>query len=171
MKFQPLALYIALLTLSSGAWAVQVVQCEDDSGNRTFESACPPGTKQVGEKNYGTNAPATAESQAELSAVLYVIPDCDVCTQVREYLTFRQVSVSEKNVRDDVTLQNELKERAGHLRVPVTIIGDTVVTGYKREELAGALAALGYVEEGAAGAAEGEEAEAEETAVETEVQP
>jgi len=160
MKIQTLTLSITLLTATSGAWSVQIVECEDDFGNRTFESACPPGTKQISQKKYDTGLPTAGEEPREgvVSAVLYIVSECENCNEVREYLTMRKVSISEKNVQDNVALQNELKQRAGQLRVPVTVIGEKVIIGYNRAQLAEALAAAGYAEEeGAGSGAEGEQ--------------
>ena len=144
-KFQRLALTATLLIASLPAWAVTVVQCEDEHGAKSFQAQCPPGTKQVAEKNYNTAA-GTPAAQSLPELVLYLVPDCDSCAQVKEFLSVRNIPYTEKNVGNDAALQQELKDKAGDLRVPVLMIGDQKLAGYNREALLNALTAAGYKE-------------------------
>jgi len=50
-----------------------------------------------------------------------------------------------KNVADDVNLQNELKDLAGELQVPVLLVGSKVLTGYNRTALLQALTESGHI--------------------------
>lgn len=159
---------LALLSVALPAAAVDIVQCEDSQGHRTFEAHCPPGTTQVGQKDYRTNvAPAESDKKGKseaLTGVLYVVPDCSSCDQVKEFLQLRHISVTEKNVKDDVKLQEELKKKSGELRVPTLVIGDQVVTGSSRPELLNALTKAGYQppeNEGQSGAGNGGENDSE----------
>ena len=128
--------------------AVKIVECEDEQGNRTFQSVCPPDTKQVDERRVATGT-ATAEGQTSstnLSATLYYSPNCESCEVVKEYLRNRNIQINEKNVYDNLDLQKELTDLTGKQAVPVTVIGDKVLTGYNRAELSAALTAIGYTE-------------------------
>lgn len=130
---------------SAPAPAVSIHKCEDDQGNVTYQDRCPPGTSSVGEKQYRVKGGAgddTASPSGPLT--LYVVPDCDSCKQVEEFLAVRGISVQEKNVDDDVDLQNELKEVAGDLRVPALVVNDDVIVGYDRGALISALSKAGY---------------------------
>lgn len=139
---------LALISFTLPAWAVDIYQCQDSQGHRTFEAHCPPGTKPVSQKNYRTGEPKTpAENNGNnqsLSGVLYVVPDCSSCDQVKDFLKLRHISYTEKNVKNDVKLQAELKKISGELRVPTLVIGKQVVTGSSRDELLKALAKAGY---------------------------
>lgn len=135
--------------------AVQIVQCEDAQGHKTFQMTCPPGTKQVKEMQLATGAPADKgkSGAANITATLYYIPDCDACDGVREYLRDRHIPITEKNVMGNIDLQKEMKKVSGKQSVPVVVIGKKVLIGYNRTDLKQALAAAGYVEKpGAAGA-------------------
>ena len=156
-----------ILTLSTGsAAAVTVYECEDDKGNRTFESACPPGTKEVKEKDYsGTGAPAPEANTGDLPEVtLYLVPECDTCVQTRDYLEARDIPFTSKDVSTDFALQDELKKRSGALRAPTVMIGDQAVVGFNRASLTTALQEAGHIPaeaEGVTGEAETGAAEAE----------
>lgn len=143
--------YITFTLLSLTAlpgWAVNIYECEDEQGNRTFERRCPPGTTPINQKSYKTKAPGGGGTQkTNLNATLYVVPDCDTCDQVREFLSIRNISFTEKDVNDNVELQEELKDKTGgDLRVPVLVLGDKVLSGYNRTSLLNALADAGYTE-------------------------
>ncbi|MBM2830850.1 MAG: glutaredoxin [Gammaproteobacteria bacterium] len=133
---------LTLMAFFDLAFAVSVYECEDPEGNRTFEDHCPPGTAPVGEKKYSTGS-SKESSKADISAVLYVVPECDSCEEVREFLTMRGISFTEKNVDGNPELQTELKEKAGELKVPVTLIGETIITGYNRQKLTAAIEGTG----------------------------
>ena len=66
---------------------------------------------------------------------MYTIPDCETCENVAIYLRSRDIPFSEKDVSNDPEMQKELTEISGKLSVPVTVIGEEVVTGYNREKI------------------------------------
>ena len=76
-----------------------------------------------------------------------MVPDCDSCEAVREYLQARNISVTLKDASNEQEIQEELKALNGILRVPVVVIGETKVSGYNRTELNNTLAAAGYIDE------------------------
>jgi len=133
-----------LAVLSSPAQAVSIHKCEDDQGNITYQDRCPPGTSSVGEKQYHVKSGDSESRSSSGPLTLYVVPDCDSCKQVEEFLAVRGIQVSEKNVNDNVDLQNELKEAAGDLRVPALVVNDDVIVGYDRNALLNALSKAGY---------------------------
>jgi glutaredoxin len=137
---------LSLMSFQSMA-AVKVVECEDEEGNRSFQSACPPGSTVVDEKRILTGEHTADKAvSADVSATLYSIPECDSCDGVREFLQNRGIAITEKSVNEDIENQNELSELTGTLKVPATVIGEKVVTGYNRSELMAALEAAGYQE-------------------------
>ena len=116
--------------------AVDIVICEDEEGNQTFEKACSPGTSLVGEKkiSVGKNSSGTVDL-SKLNVVVYTIPDCETCENVAIYLKSRDIPFSEKDVSKDPKMQQELTKLSGKLSVPVTVIGEEVVSGYDREKI------------------------------------
>ncbi len=126
--------------------AVNIVECEDEKGDRSFHKTCPPGTTKVGSKRISTGAAGKVEDiNTTIKATVYVIPECESCDEVREFLNNRNISFEEKNVSDDLELQKELTDVAGGLKVPTTVIGDEIITGYSRSRLLEALASAGFV--------------------------
>jgi glutaredoxin len=128
--------------------AVNIVECEDAHGDRSFHKTCPPDTTLVGSKkiNTGTTANKLEDTQTDIKVTLYAIPECESCEEVREFLNSKNISFNEKNVSDNIDLQKELLEIANELRVPTTVIGEKVITGYNRSELIATLEAAGYQE-------------------------
>ena len=142
---------IATCAYLTTAWSVEIIECEDAQGNKSFAQHCPPGSKAVNKRKYSTSTPDAGASTASVSATIYVVPACDTCDQVREFLDIRKISVTEKDISKDVKLQEELKEKTGgDLRVPVLVVGDKVLSGYNRTALLEALTAAGYTEPEAA---------------------
>ena len=139
--FRLCPLMVALAATPAGA--VTIYQCEDEFGSKTFQERCPPGTKSVQEQRYGAEpAPTITPDLPELT--LYSVPDCDTCKLTRDFLGERDIPFNEINVSDDVALQAELKQRAGALRVPTVMVGETVVAGYNKTGLADALRNAGF---------------------------
>lgn len=137
-------LILSLILTTHVYAAVKVVECEDIEGNKSFQKSCPPGFSQVNEKKINTGGSKdkieyTSNFKVKKSATLYVIPDCDTCEEVREFLRDNEVSITEIDVSNDYNLQTELEEIAGSLRVPVTIIDEKIIHGYKRSEFNAAL--------------------------------
>lgn len=128
---------------------MKVVQCEDEQGNKSFHSSCPPGQIQVGEKKLNTSTGTPAKKKpSNIQALVYIGgKDCFSCEDVQEYFNTRGIKLTVKDATSDVEIQKELNELVGKLTVPATKIGDKVITGYKRNELKAALEAMGYEEE------------------------
>ena len=135
------SLFILICMLCQSAFsAVDIVLCEDSDGNQSFQKRCPPGTQLVEKKKISVGKDASREiSLSNLNVVLYSIPDCVTCEEVAIYLKSRDIPYSEKDVSKDVELQQELTKRTGKLSVPVTIIGDEIISGYNREKIGAVL--------------------------------
>lgn len=139
-------LTLSLATISAIA-AVNVVECEDVNGNRAFYKICPPDTKMIGEKKLSTGLNDEEKSSIDINATIYIIPDCDTCEEVMEFLQGRHISITKKIIDKNLELQTELTKLTGGLKVPTTVIGDSVVIGYNRAELKAALKENGYTKE------------------------
>lgn len=140
-----LVLFVSFYSINTLA-AVKIVECVDESGNRSYQKTCPPGYNQIGEKkiNTGNNSGDSKNKNTDIKATLYVIPDCEACDEIKEFLNNRKISFTEKNVNEDIELQKELTDLTGSLKVPTTIIGDEILTGYSRSKFLNALKEVGY---------------------------
>ena len=143
----------AVLALGLGfgpAGAVTVYECVDASGDRVFQQSCPPGTTQAGEKSIYTGSREDGENvdieqlKEEHPITFYTSDNCEACENMRIYLVARDVPFSQKNVADDVELQEELIELSGELAVPYITIGEQSISGYNMAELRGTLDNVGY---------------------------
>jgi len=137
-----------ILALTAGsAAAVTVYQCEDEKGHRSFESACPPGSKEVKQKDYNAKGGTSpAANTADLPEVtLYLVPECDTCQQTRDFLAARNIPYTTKDVKTDFAMQEELKKRSGALRAPTVMVGETAVVGFNRAGLTAALQESGHL--------------------------
>ena len=70
--------------------------------------------------------------------VVYTRTTCAPCKAVKMFLSRKGVQYRELNVDDDPGLMNEIIARSGFAQVPMTVIGDKVVSGQNF----GAIAAL-----------------------------
>jgi len=141
--------FLALMATSAASLAaVTVVECVDGEGNSSFRDKCPPGMTKTADKILlGVAGPkedsVTAVAEAN-PITLYTVPDCDACDLVRNVLTQRNLPYTEKDVQDDATSQDEMKAATGGLTVPALTIGSSVLTGYSRAAIDGALQQAGY---------------------------
>ena len=135
---------VALLLSVPSVWATNVHLCEDESGNKTFQKHCPPGSVSVSSKNY-SDGKQQAEEKELPALVMYAIPECDVCDQMRKHLSANNLQVTEKNIEGNGELQQELKSKTGgELRVPILLVGEKVVAGYDEYNVNTALKEAGY---------------------------
>ena len=140
-----LFIFAALLLAAGTVSAAKIHECEDELGNKTFQKHCPPGSKSLAEKNYSAKVNTSDESSQLPNLILYTVPQCEVCDQMRKHLSGKNIPVTEKNIKDNGELQQELKAKTGgDLRVPVLLIGEKVVAGYDVSSLSAALVAAGY---------------------------
>ena len=71
--------------------------------------------------------------------IVYTRSGCGPCEQVKEFLLQAGLPFTAHNVDEDMSAYDALLAR-GLRRVPVTIIGDRVVSGYDLDALSNALA-------------------------------
>ena len=65
---------------------------------------------------------------------IYSQPDCHACALVKQYLTGRGVTYTERDIRADPDALAAMRAM-GALSTPVTVIGTAVVIGYNRRKL------------------------------------
>lgn len=128
-------LYTLLFFLSfSGFTAINIVECEDAQGNLSFQKVCPPGTIQIGSKNINIGD-TDANNNNTIEATIYVVPKCESCEEVREYLQAKDISFTEKDANKDIETQEELTKISGGLNVPTIVINEEVIIGYQRAKI------------------------------------
>lgn len=130
------------LSISSGSLAaVSIVECEDKNGDKVFAKTCPTGYSVISEKKISTARGSTGKENEDgidysrVTATMYRITEgCAACEDAKEYLSSLGVNVNEIFIEDSIEEQNKLKELAGELRVPYTIIGETQLKGYNQSK-------------------------------------
>lgn len=144
-------LLTALLVFAVPAGAQKLYKWVDKDGKVSYHDQPPPqgAGYRVEEKRLGPRSPAAAarpggEPAESFPVVLYVTPQCSSCDAARAYLQKRKVPFTEKNVEDNVALQEELRQKSGGLAVPTILIGEKVMKGYLESLLEGELDAAGY---------------------------
>lgn len=128
--------------------AVSIVECKDADGNHSFHKVCPPGSSQIGERSIKLRTNSDNKtSNKNIQATLYLIPECEACDEIKEFLGSRNITITEKNVNENINLQTELTDLTGSLKVPTTVIGSEVLIGYNRSKFINALKEVGYNED------------------------
>lgn len=154
---------LLLLSFSQGVLATEVSQCKDEQGNLSFQKYCPPGTIEVSRKKIATGTGKSdgdnGDSGIDMAVTIYVIPNCEACIEVKEFLQAKNIAFEEKDVSESVPLQEELTKVAGSLGVPVTVIGEQVITGYQRSQMESILAGSNDADEDAAAIKDADKAE------------
>jgi glutaredoxin len=69
-----------------------------------------------------------------MHVIVYTEPGCAGCEQVKEFLRAREIDFIEKDLLQDLTAVNELRQ-LGHLVVPVIRVGFDVIVGFDRDAL------------------------------------
>ncbi len=118
--------------------AVNVYECIDSEGNTVFQDRCPPGMTKKSEMKYNGKAPTEENKFSkfdEQPVIIYLTPNCTGCEQMLDYFNAREISVVEKNIEDNIELQNELIEKIGNLSVPTVDIHGEYLSGYNDTKL------------------------------------
>jgi glutaredoxin len=136
------------------AYAVTIYECVDEAGNSVFQDRCPPGTTPAGEKKFRTGSGAEPAKPAPVSGdvpdvdiTLYASPECDACLILRGVLEQYSAVFTEKNINQSDDVKRELQEKMGgstNLTIPTTIVGEKIITGFKKDELISTLESAGF---------------------------
>lgn len=161
------ALFSVWIVMSSSILAQSLYKWIDEDGNVTYQDSPPPNGSNFEEQVYSDLEDSTdsegdfsdesddldsADSdQQSLNEIadehpvsFYSVESCDSCDLVRLFLENNGIPFAEKDIRTNVTLQQELQSRSGGLQVPTVIVGDKVVDGYSKSALRDALEGKGY---------------------------
>lgn len=146
---------LSLFSLATPLSAVTIHECVDEGGNTTYQDRCPPGTTSVLEKkiytgtgnNTGTQPAQKTGTPPDIDITLYDVPDCDACLVLKGVMDEYQATYTEKNINSSDDVKRELQEKVGGastLTIPTIIIGETVIAGFKKNELMSALEQAGF---------------------------
>ena len=157
MSQHPTKIVLVVTTLAASAllWPLlghgdKTYKWIDPDGNLVYtDRPPPPGTPVLEAYEQQTTVDprqaALEQATAENPVVLYTVPVCDACDLVRNLLDKQGIPYTEKNAEDDAEVQQEIKDKAGQLAVPVLGIGPKVITGYVGTLIRSELAEAGYV--------------------------
>lgn len=67
--------------------------------------------------------------------IVYSTPDCAYCYTLKSYLESKGIAYREINIYTDEEERRKMEELSGQKNVPVTVIGDEVVTGWDKGKL------------------------------------
>lgn len=75
--------------------------------------------------------PETADNAVEI----YTTPSCQYCKKTKAFLAEHDIGYTEYNVSDNQNKRQEMVEKSGQMSVPVTVIGDEIITGFNEDKL------------------------------------
>lgn len=152
MQYLTNSLSISLLVLSLSSLhvhAVTIQVCVDETGEKTFQEKCPPGTTSANSLKLqtGKSSKSVEATPANVNITLYTIPDCDSCDVIRLVLEDYGTSFTEVDIKDNAELQNKLKEEIGaegSLKIPTVIFGEKQIVGFNKATLISELESAGF---------------------------
>ncbi len=147
-----LAIALSMGLISVAANSASLYKWIDANGNVTYQDTPPPDNVEFEETNISEPVPPSTDGsqllmeEAALAnpVSLYTVPACDSCDLVRLFLERNSVPFAEKNVRNNVPVQDELETKSGSLEVPTLIVGDKVIEGYSRSSIKAVLVEAGF---------------------------
>lgn len=146
-------IFIAVLTVAGlcAAQAESLYKWVDSQGRVSYHDRPPPEGSdfRVEQKNLDAGRKSEVDDTLEkivekYPVVLYSVPVCGSCDLARAYLEKRKIPYSEKNLENNVELQQKLKQKYGALSAPTITIGEKVMKGYVESILEGELDTAGY---------------------------
>ena len=72
---------------------------------------------------------------AEKKVVIYTTPTWPICHRAKEYLSRKGVPFVERSVAKDREIIKEMIQKSGQMSVPVIIVDDEVMVGFKQDKL------------------------------------
>jgi arsenate reductase-like glutaredoxin family protein len=147
-----IALGVLLGSSINSVTAAELYKWVDEFGNVTYQDS-PPSSSVSFEEQIYTDPNQTLQESVALEieeagnnspVTLFTVPICDACDLVRFYLEQNSIPFTEKNIQNNVTLQQELKALADALRVPTLVVGDVVIDGYSKSAMRSTLIENGY---------------------------
>lgn len=140
------ALSISLLFTAATVSATKLYKHVDKDGRVTYRDQ-PSADGGATQERVLRNQPQGEQVNLP-EVVMYVAPGCDPCELARLYLKHRNVIFTEKDLSNNQAVQEELKKATGVMFVPTILIGKTVLKGFDKTQVDGALDAAGFPKNG-----------------------
>ena len=135
-----MVLALALALSCAGVSAQQVYRWVDGNGRIHYGSEPPPGAAKAAVQprinSYGSQSP-----RAEIT--MYVTAWCPYCRKAREFLARRGIAYRELDIEKSPAARAEY-DRLGGRGVPLILVGEKRMQGYREETLARLLKSAGY---------------------------
>lgn len=77
----------------------------------------------------------TENSTNNNDVVIYTTPTCQYCKKTKQFLDERDIDFTEYDVSEDQDKRQEMVEKSGQMGVPVTVVGDDIITGFNETRL------------------------------------
>lgn len=71
--------------------------------------------------------------------VIYTTLTCPFCKMAKAYFKQNSIAYEEKDVTNDLNLQQEMIQKSGQFAVPVIDIGGKIIVGFQKGEIERAL--------------------------------
>jgi len=70
------------------------------------------------------------------NVTIYSTPTCHYCHMAKDFFKANKIDYTEYNVASDLLKRKEMMEKSGQMGVPVITIGDDLVVGFNKPEVA-----------------------------------
>lgn len=80
-----------------------------------------------------TNNNYMTDSQKDVA--IYTTPSCQYCKKTKAFFDEHGIEYTEHDVSEDQEKRQEMVEKSGQMGVPVTIVGEEIITGFDEEKL------------------------------------
>lgn len=70
------------------------------------------------------------------NVTIYSTPSCHFCHMAKEFFKENNVAYTEYDVASDVDKRKEMIEKSGQMGVPVIIIGEELIVGFNKPQIA-----------------------------------
>ncbi|MFA5696312.1 MAG: glutaredoxin domain-containing protein [Bacilli bacterium] len=66
---------------------------------------------------------------------IYTTPSCHFCKEAKEFFDKNKISYTSIDVAADATARREMIEKSNQMGVPVIIVGEEVIVGFRKAKL------------------------------------
>lgn len=70
------------------------------------------------------------------NVTIYSTPSCHFCHMAKDFFKANNVAFTEYDVASNLEKRKEMMEKSGQMGVPVIIIGDELIVGFDKPEIA-----------------------------------
>ena len=70
------------------------------------------------------------------NVTIYSTPSCHFCHMAKDFFKEKNVAYTEYNVASDMEKRKEMVAKSGQMGVPVIVIGDELIVGFNKPQVA-----------------------------------